>query len=138
MAHAPFDGGLDQGARVHSVVAIVGKRIANRVRHDHRGGEMNNSIDSMLGDQFSHERLIAGVADEEQGALRYRPIETGRKIVKYYDALAGVYERVNHVASDIAGATGNQDRHGGGPLMSPRVARSVPVNQRMHARVRAR
>jgi hypothetical protein len=31
---------------------------------------------------------------------------------------------MNHVASDIAGATGDQDRHAGGPLISPGVAGS--------------
>jgi hypothetical protein len=117
MAYARFDGGLDQGTRVHRVVTVVGERIANRVRHDHRGGEMDNRIDSMLGDQFGHERLIAGVADGEQGALRYRPIEPGCKVVEHHHPFPGLEEGVNHVASDIAGAAGDQDRHAGGPLM---------------------
>src|SRR5262245_54129946 len=46
--------------------------------------------------------------------LRYCPIETGREVVEYHDALARVDERMNHVTSDIAGATGDQDRHTGG------------------------
>src|SRR5262249_15991209 len=71
-----------------------------------------------------HERLISDVADDERRALRYRPIETGREVVEHHDALAGIDERMNHVASDIAGATGDQDRHAGGPLISPGVAAS--------------
>jgi hypothetical protein len=40
--------------------------------------------------------------------------ETGRKIVEHHDTLAGIEERVNHVASDISGAAGDQDRHARG------------------------
>jgi hypothetical protein len=115
MAHAPLDGALDQRARVHRVVAVIAKRIANRVRHDDRGGEMDNGVDSVLRDQRSHARLVTDIADDERCALRYCPIETARKVVKNRDALAGIDERMNHVTSDIAGAAGNQDRHAAGP-----------------------
>jgi len=74
---------------------------------------MDDSLDLMLGDQGGDERLVASVTDNKRGALRYRPIETGCKIVEHHDALAGIKERVNHVASDIAGAAGDQDRHAG-------------------------
>src|SRR5262245_26679311 len=50
------------------------------------------------------------------------PMETGREVVEHHDALAGIDERMNHMASDIAGAAGNQDRHARGPLISPGVA----------------
>ena len=40
-----------------------------------------------------------------------RPVEAGRQIVEHDDALAGVDQRVDHVAADIAGAAGDQDRH---------------------------
>jgi hypothetical protein len=33
-------------------------------------------------------------------------------------ALAGIDKRVNHVASDIAGTPGDQDRHAIGPIKS--------------------
>src|SRR5262249_13199104 len=41
---------LNQGAGVDRVVAVVPERIADRVRHDDRGGEMDNGVDSMCGD----------------------------------------------------------------------------------------
>ena len=113
MAHAPLDGGLDQGARVHRIVAVVAKRIANRVRHDDRGGEMDDGVDPMLGNQRGDARLIAGVTDDERRALCYRPIETGCEVVEHHDALAGIDQCVDHVASDIAGTAGDQDRHAG-------------------------
>src|SRR5262249_8739493 len=86
------------------------------------GGEMDNGVDPVLRDQRSHARLVTDVADHERRALRYRPIETGREVVEHHDALAGVDERMNHMASDIAGAAGDQDRHARGPLISPGVA----------------
>jgi hypothetical protein len=85
---------------------------------------MDNGVDPVLRDQRSHARLISDVTDDERGALRDRPIETGREVVEHHDALAGIDERMNHVASDIAGAAGDQDRHAGGPLLSPGVAGS--------------
>jgi hypothetical protein len=72
---------------------------------------MDNGVDLVLRDQRGHARLISDVADDERRALRYRPIETGRVVVEHHDALAGIDERMNHVASDIAGAAGDQDRH---------------------------
>jgi hypothetical protein len=71
MAHAPLDGVLDQRARVNRVVAVIAERIANRIRHDDRGGEMDNGVDPVLRDQRSHARLVTDVADDERRALRY-------------------------------------------------------------------
>jgi hypothetical protein len=122
MAHAPLDGALNQRMRVHRIVAVIAERIANRVRHHDRGGEMDNGVDPVLRDQRGHARLVTDVADDEQRALRYCPIETGREVVEHHDALAGVDERMNHVTSDIASAAGDQDCHAGDPLLSPGVA----------------
>ena len=43
-----LDRGLDQRARVHGVVAVIAERIANRIRHDDRGGEMDDGVDPVL------------------------------------------------------------------------------------------
>jgi hypothetical protein len=87
----------------------------------------------VLHDQRSHARLISDVTDDERGALRDRPIETGREVVEHNDALAGIDERMNHVASDIAGAAGDQERHARGPLLSPGVAGSDVGNVMLRA-----
>jgi hypothetical protein len=59
MAHAPLGGGLDQRARVHRIVAVIAERIANGVRHDDRGGEMEDGVDPVLCDRFGDARLIS-------------------------------------------------------------------------------
>jgi hypothetical protein len=56
-------------------------------------------------------QILVPLADDEGDARGDRPIEAGRKIVKNDDALAGREERVDHVAADVAGAAGDQDRH---------------------------
>ena len=117
MAHATLDGGLDQGTRFHRIVEIVAERIANRVRHHDRGGEMDDGVDPMLGHQCAHEPLITDVPDDQGRVPRHGPIETGGEIVKHHDPLAGIEQRVNHMASDIPGAAGDQDRHAGSSLM---------------------
>jgi hypothetical protein len=133
MAHASGDGSLDQSPRVHGIVAIVAERITNRVRHYDRGGKMDNGLDAMLGNQARHACLVPGVTDDKGGALRHRPIETGAEIIKHHDALASIEGRVNHVASDVAGAAGDQDSHTEGSLMSFGVAARAVVNIRLHA-----
>ena len=111
MAHPVLDRGFDQGARIRGIVAVIAERIAHRVRHDDRGGEMDDGVDPVLRDQRAHARLIAGIANHERRTRRHRPIEAGGEIVEHHHALAGIDQRVNHVASDIAGAAGHQGRH---------------------------
>src|SRR4029450_11001426 len=60
MAHAPLADALDQRVRVHRIVAVIAERIANRVRHDDRGGEMDNGVEAGLRDQ----RTPAGVVSD--------------------------------------------------------------------------
>ena len=72
---------------------------------------MDDGVDPVLRDQRAHARLISGIADHERRTRRHRPIEAGGEIVEHHHALAGIDQRVNHVASDIAGAAGHQGRH---------------------------
>ena len=122
MAHAGFHHGLDQRARIHGIVAVIAERIADRIRHHDRSGKMDDGVDPMLGDQRRHTRLVSGFPDHERRALRHRPIEAGGEIVEHHHALAGIDQRVNHVAADIAGAAGDQDRHARCSLKSSAIA----------------
>jgi hypothetical protein len=94
---------------------------------------MDNGVDPVLRDQRGQARLVSDVAGDERRALRYCPIETSREVVEHHDALAGVDERMNHVASDIAGAAGEEDRHAGGPLAIAWRAGSGAGNIRLEA-----
>src|SRR5215213_11478859 len=77
---------------------------------------MNDAFDSVLGDHPCDEVFITGVADEQRHAFRQEGRESGGKVVDHDDAFAGVRQRMNHVTSDIAGATG--DEHGHGPPLA--------------------
>ena len=68
-----FDRALDQRARVDRVVAIIAERIAHRVRHHDRGGEMDDRVDAVLADDSADQRLVAAVADNERHACRRPP-----------------------------------------------------------------
>ncbi len=70
----------------------------------------------VLGDHARDEVFIAGVADEQRHAFRQEGGESGGQIVDHDDAFAGIHQRMNHVTSDIAGATG--DEHGHGPPLA--------------------
>src|SRR5262249_24076976 len=111
MARPGFDRGVDQGAGVDRVVAVVAERIADRVWHDDRGGEMDNGVDPMRGDERAYARLVSGIAGDERRARRHRPVEARGQIIEHHDLVSGLEEGVNHVAADVAGAAGNQDRH---------------------------
>ena len=130
MTHAARDRGLDQRVRIHRIVAVIAERIADRIRHHDRSGEMDDGVDAVLGDQRGDARAISDVADDQRRALRHRPFEAGREIVEHQHALAGIDERENHVASDIAGAAGDQDRHAVGPPKPSVIASSDPTQIR--------
>ena len=115
MMYPLLDGGLDQRARVRRIIAIKGERIADRIRHNDRGSEMDDGVDPVLCYQFGDARLISSVADQERCPRCHRPIEAGREIVEHHHPLASVDERVNHVAADITGTASDQDRHAVGP-----------------------
>ena len=68
------------------------------------------------------QRLVAGVADHHGHALGDRPGEAGGEVVEHDDPLPRVDEGMDHVASDVSGAAGNEDRHdaaSAGPLIAP-------------------
>ena len=72
---------------------------------------MNDRLDPVVANEASDEGLVAAVAGDQRHAIRDGRGESGRKIVEHDDALAGVAELKYHVAADIAGAAGDQDRH---------------------------
>ncbi len=72
---------------------------------------MGDRVDRMLLDQARDQRRVAGVADDELRPFRDTPGESGREIVENDDGLAGVEEAKRHMATDIAGAAGNQNAH---------------------------
>ncbi|GJE53463.1 hypothetical protein GOFOIKOB_6542 [Methylobacterium tardum] len=66
---------------------------------------MSQRIDPVLQDRLCDERLVRHVADHKLDAFRDGPVEARRQIVQDDDLLmAGIEQRQNHVAADVAGA----------------------------------
>jgi len=104
-------------------------------RFDHGLG-----VDPMRGDQRAHAQLVSDIADDEPRARRHRPVEAGGQIIEYHYLLSSVEEGVSHVAADVAGAAGDQDRHAVSPFRAFTIVR-LPrrkIRWSMNARVRAR
>ena len=72
---------------------------------------MDDRLDAVLLDELGDQRLVAGIADDQRHALGDRPVEAGGQVVEHDDRLAGLDQRMDHVAADIAGAAGDQNRH---------------------------
>ena len=72
---------------------------------------MNDALDAVLGDHALDEVFVAGVADEQRHAFGQEGGKSGGKVVDHDDAFAGFHQRMNHMASDIAGATGDEHGH---------------------------
>jgi hypothetical protein len=87
------------------------ERIGDRFRHHDRGGEMDDGGDAVLMDGLGHQRAVAGRAGDEGHRARDQEAEAGRQIVEHDHGLAGIDQGMHHVAADIAGAAGHQDRH---------------------------
>ena len=66
----------------------------------------------VLGDHALDEVFVAGVADEQRHAFGQEGGKSGGQIVDHDDAFAGFHQRMNHMTSDIAGATGDEHGHG--------------------------
>jgi len=62
-------------------------------------------------DDLFEERLAADVADEQGHRFRQRRAKTRGEVVDDDDCLAGVGQRMHHVAADIAAAACDEDSH---------------------------
>ena len=113
MAHVTFHCAFDQRPRIDGVVAIVAERLTHRVRHHDRRRKVDDGVDPVVTDEPRHQRLIAGLADDQRHAFGNRRAMSRREIVEDDHPLAGIDEVAHHLAADIAGAAGDQDRHGG-------------------------
>ena len=72
---------------------------------------MDDALDLVLADHALDEILVAGIADEQRHPLRQEGGKAGGQVVDHDDALAGFHQRQNHVAADIAGASGDEHGH---------------------------
>ena len=77
---------------------------------------MDNFGDPMLGEEACDQGLVAGIADDEGDALGDGPGKTGGEVVEHHDPLPRLDEGLDHVASDVSGAAGNEDRHDAGSV----------------------
>src|SRR5262249_36293956 len=91
---------------------------------------MDDGIDLVVRDQRGNQRLVARLADDQRRPLRPRPIEAGRELVEHDHALARIDEGMNHVATDIAAAAGDEDGHAYGSAekwVADRYAKPVKI-----------
>ena len=62
-------------------------------------------------DELFDQRGIGYIAFDEGGPLAHLGAHASRKIVQHDDVVAAIQQRIDSVAADIAGASGNQNRH---------------------------
>ena len=72
---------------------------------------MDDAVDAMRGDDIGDQALVGGIADEQRDTFRDEGRKTGREIVNDDDAFAGIDQRVNRMASNIAGTAGDEHGH---------------------------
>src|SRR3546814_11580722 len=69
MPDAALHRAFDKRAALHRVVLIIFERVFDRLRHDDRSGEMDDSLDAVLLDQAGEERLVGYVAFDKHGQI---------------------------------------------------------------------
>ena len=74
---------------------------------------MDDRIDAVFSREFADERLIAGIAFDENGTIGHQPAIAGREIVENDDVFAALERRVNHMRADITRAARDQNGHEG-------------------------
>ncbi len=72
---------------------------------------MDDRLDAVLLDEPFHERRVAGIALDEGHALRHRPAKARGEVVEHDRRDAAIQQVEDHMAADITGAAGNEDRH---------------------------
>ena len=100
---------VEQVARRAGVVAVILERIAHRFRYDGIGGEVHDGIDLVLSQHAVHQLAVADVADDQR-RIAHRLAKAGVEIVEHHHALAARLQLQQHMAADVAGAAGDQDR----------------------------
>ena len=102
------------------VVAVVAGRIADRVATDSQAAKCMTASISCVSIACADARGVADVAVDQRRRhrrLRGRGFAVpGREVVVDHDPVAGVPERLDGVAADVAGAAGDQDRAHGRPI----------------------
>src|SRR5882757_9676092 len=93
------------------VVAIISKRFGNRLRNSDRSRKMNDLRNPILRDQRRNSPLIPDVLNENRNSGWYCPFEARRKIIDHDGLFATISEFVHHVAPNVAGTSGDKDRH---------------------------
>ena len=96
---------------------------------------MGDGVDFMLFDEARDQFGVAEIADHEPRRFRNRPGEAGRQIVENDHLFARVEKPERHMAADIAGAAGHQNRHFPlAILFGSRHFNKIAVSQRAMAR----
>ena len=113
--------GLEQHQGVAQIVAVVLGRLAHALAHVGVGGEVQHGLHRSGG------QLGVGTGEQgiEQGAVaqlahhqRHRQHVFGdgavaiHQVVEHQNGLAGLLQGPHRVAADVAGAAGDQNRHG--------------------------
>ena len=81
---------FDERSRVNSIIAIIDQWVADRIRNDERGSEMQDGPNAVFSDQTRNQDLIAGISHNDRDALRNRLSKPGRKIIKDDDLLSRI------------------------------------------------
>ena len=111
LLHTRFGRDLEQGAGIHRIVAIIAKRIAHRIRHNDRGGEMDDGVNAVALNRLGHQLAVASVSGHERNRAGNQEAEAGRQVVEHHYGFAGVDELMHHVAPNIARSASNQNCH---------------------------
>ena len=109
MAHAVLRAGLQEVARRAGVVAVVFEGIADGFGDDGMRGEVQHGVDAVFTQQAADELAVADLADDQRGIER-RLAEARGQVVEHDDPLAAFAQLQDHVAADVAGAAGDEDR----------------------------
>ncbi len=111
MADAAGNTGLDQIAARRGVVEIIGEGIFDRLRDHQTAGEVNHARDLVGLDHPLHPGDVANVTFYKHDVRWDRIAVTGREVINDDHIISGLKKRQDRMASDVAGATSNQDGH---------------------------
>ncbi len=104
------DHGLDQGQPGGDVVAEILFGDGHALAHQGIGGEVDDGLDALFGEQVVQKGLIGHTALVKAAALQGRAVALGQ-IVRHHHVRAPLQQSGHAVGTDVSRTAGDKNRH---------------------------
>jgi len=100
---------IDQAATRGGIITIIFEWVLDRFGDDDRTRKMHDGVDGMCAQRRCNQFLVGNIALNKWDVFGHCPAKSGDKIIDHHRLVAGILEREDGVATDIACTTGDEN-----------------------------